>query len=146
MVDNYNESTMNPISYCVNLSTNGFTDWHLPSIEELDICYRYLKPTTEANFVDGSLSSFSSRSLNQYSNPYGDEYTSGDPSQTGVIDFRQGGLEAFQVGSGDLAAYFSSTISNVINLHRFTDGFPTSISTTTDDRSFMFRAVRWMEV
>lgn len=146
MVDNYDENTINPVSYCINSSTNGFNDWHLPSIEELDICYRYLKPTTEANFVDGSLSSFSDRSINQYSNPYGNEYTSSNPSRTTVIEFQQGNSEAFNVFSGDYAAYFSSTITNVINLHRFTDGFPTSYPTTTDDRSFMYRAVRWVEV
>lgn len=36
-------------SYCYNLSLNGYTDWYLPSLMELELAYRTLKPNETAN-------------------------------------------------------------------------------------------------
>lgn len=155
MLLNYNISTIPAVKYCTDLTTNGFSDWHLPSIEELDICYRYLKPTTETNFVDGSLSAYAFRSINQYSNPYGEEYTANDPSQTTVPEFKIGNSEAFHIGdgTGDNRFYLSSSITPVsttgwdLYIQTFSNGFPSKFDqTNTDGRPCRVRAVRWMEV
>jgi len=36
-------------SYCYNLSLNSYTDWYLPSLMELELAYRTLKPTDALN-------------------------------------------------------------------------------------------------
>jgi hypothetical protein len=38
-------------SYCYNLLYNGYSDWYLPSIMELELAYRTLKPTTAPNIL-----------------------------------------------------------------------------------------------
>lgn len=38
-------------SYCYNLNYAGYDDWYLPSLMELELVYRTLKPTTDVNSV-----------------------------------------------------------------------------------------------
>lgn len=38
-------------SYCYNASINGYTDWYLPSLLELELAYRTLKPNETLNSV-----------------------------------------------------------------------------------------------
>lgn len=53
-----NSNSMNsyyPASqFCKLLGIGGFNDWYLPSRDELEICYRNLKPNTTANTVYAS--------------------------------------------------------------------------------------------
>lgn len=155
MLLNYDINTLPAVKYCTDLTTNGFNDWHLPSVEELDICYRYLKPTTDQNFVnDPVLGQYASRSINQYSNPYGDQYTTNDPAQTSVTEFKVGNSEAFDIGAGgDQRIYLSSSVTPIqetgfsIYVHTFHEGFPSLFTqSNADDRVCKVRAVRWVEV
>lgn len=73
--------------YCANLDINGFDDWHLPSIGECEVCYRFLKPTTTINTTHYE--------TDTYSNPPRPLYTDEDPSQTTVTEFIEGGSQAF---------------------------------------------------
>lgn len=74
-------------NFCNNLSINGYDDWYLPAKDELEILYRYLKPTTSANNT--------SSGANTSSVPTTGSYTSGSPAQTSVTIFRTGNSEAF---------------------------------------------------
>lgn len=88
-------------SVIAGLDINGFRDWHLPSRDELEMCFRYLKPTPDENyctFRDGD---------NPSSIPVGYPYTEQDPAQTAADAFMEGGAEAF-----DPAWYWSSTQSS----------------------------------
>jgi len=74
--------------WCAALTINGYSDWYLPALYELEICYYNLKPTTQSNVTtNGS---------NPYSVPArGSNYTTGTPAQTSVSAFQSGGSEAF---------------------------------------------------
>ncbi len=85
------------------LNIAGHDDWYLPSRDELEICYRNLKPTTRENyctFRDGD---------NASSIPPGYPYTEESPAQTTVEAFKEGGSEAFRetwyLSSTQSAAY-----------------------------------------
>ncbi|WP_256870343.1 Lcl domain-containing protein [Chromobacterium haemolyticum] len=97
-------------SVIAGLDINGFRDWHLPSRDELEMCFRYLKPTPDENyctFRDGD---------NPSSIPVGYPYTEQEPAQTTVDAFRTGGAEAFEPGW-----YWSSTQSS--RSHAYEQGF-----------------------
>lgn len=116
-------------NFCNSLTINGHSDWHLPSEDELEVCYRYLKPTTRDNDTSGR--------ANLYSVPPTGIYTSSDPSQTSVSIFRSGGEESF-----DEAAYWSSTQNTATRAWRqsFSSGAKREANKTD---TYHVRAVRW---
>lgn len=84
--------------WALDLSIGGQTDWYLPSRDELELCYRNLKPTTQENWCY--------RGDNPSSVPPGYAYLPDAPAQSEVAAFRSGGAEAF-----DDTFYWSSTQS-----------------------------------
>ncbi|MES2126685.1 MAG: DUF1566 domain-containing protein [Pseudomonadota bacterium] len=80
------------------LRIDDFEDWYLPSQAELDIAYRALKPTTDAN------SCYNRSGLNAASLPPAQPYSMGGPVQTSAQAFQAGGAEAF-----DAVDYWTST-------------------------------------
>jgi hypothetical protein len=76
----------------------GFDDWYLPSLDEIELCYRHLKPGVDKNWC------FARCGINLNSLPPGSPYTPDSPVQTMADAFRAGGAEAF-----DQVAYWSST-------------------------------------
>lgn len=74
------------------LTLNGFTDWYVPAWYELEIIYRNLKPSTNANST--------SYGANPYANPTAtSNYTTTVPGQTTALAFRTGGAEAFSASN-----------------------------------------------
>jgi hypothetical protein len=104
----YNDGLVNTAIMCAagsklakwaqGLTIGGFSDWYLPSLDELEVCYRAFKPTTEANYC------WARSGINMNSVPAAPPYTPGFPQQTENELFRAGAVQAFEE-----AAYWSST-------------------------------------
>ena len=70
----------------------------MPAVDELELCYRAFKPTTEANYTTSITRNDTGSTpcgTNPNSDPTGAAYTSSVPGQTSVVAFRSGGAEAF---------------------------------------------------
>jgi len=90
--------------FCTGLSIGGYTDWYLPALDELEIAYYNLKPTTDSNST--------SYGINAYSVPArGSNYTAGTPAQTTVTAFQTGNSEAFVDAFHWSSTEYSSTIA-----------------------------------
>ena len=98
-----NSATMNSATYpaaqfCEAVTTGSQTDWYLPAMNELEVCYFNLKPnTTNNNTASG---------INANAVPArASKYTAGNPAQTAAAAFiADTGAEAFTQSS-----YWTST-------------------------------------
>jgi len=87
--------------YCDALTANGYTDWYLPAVYELEICYYNLKPTTTSNNT-------AANTINPYAvPPRNSPYTTSVPARTSVALFQSGGAQAFDAATA--YDYWSST-------------------------------------
>lgn len=109
------DATMYPAAwFCKNLNIGAKTDWYLPARDELELCWRNLKPTADSNYVtaDRPNSAISYTNLgslddtvithgtNNNSSPTGAAYIAGTPAQVAAgKNFRTGESEAFAYGS-----------------------------------------------
>ena len=111
--------------YCRNLNVGEHTDWYLPSRDELELCYRNLKPTDWYNLTytagtfDGNLSLENGANLNSI--PTGAAYTATNPASTIVTAFQTGSVEAFAVGWYWTSTEFSSTANGSL-IQNFSNG------------------------
>ena len=98
-----NSSNMNNAShpagqFCEGLTIGGFSDWYMPSKNELEVCYYNLKPTTTNNSTSFGTNTNAVPSR-------GSNYTAGTPAQTSAAAFiTSTGTEFF-----DSAFYWTST-------------------------------------
>lgn len=126
-------ATYSAATFCEGLTIGGFSDWYLPSKNELEVLYYFLKPTTTANNT-GSGSNPNAASPE----PRNTAYTSSLPAQTNVIGFRTGETDAF-----NSAAYWTSTEFSSSNawLQDVVDGFQ-GYGFTSKNSAQRVRAVR----
>lgn len=116
------------------LDIAGFTDWYLPSRDELELLYRNLKPTEQQNycsFRDGD---------NPSSLPAGYPYTEESPARTTCTAFADDGEQALAP-----RWYWSSTqcSPNVAWIQGFADGLQSGYRKYDEHRA---RAVRRFKV
>lgn len=126
-------------SFCEGLDIEGYTDWYLPSRDELELCYRNLKPTTTLNSVasdrpksayvypEGNDVSGDGSGVNRNSDPTGAAYTTTNPGQTSVVAFKSGGAEAFSAAYYWSSSEFSATQAWI---QTFDSGVQTSTNKT----------------
>lgn len=94
-----------------SLTINGFSDWYAPAIDELELLYRNLKPTTTANVTgnqasnDGSALITNPNGTNPNSEPVGAAYTTSSPAQTPVAIFKVGGSECLDSTTAPIATW-----------------------------------------
>ena len=147
-----NSSTYPAAQFCEGLSIGGYTDWYLPARDELELCYRNLKPTTAANntnarekssytYPEGNDVSGDTMGINRNSSPTGSAYTSSVPAQTSVTAFQTGNTEAFAADMYWSSSDYSSTSAWE---QFFVNG--TQVYYTKSGYSFYVRAVRRVAV
>lgn len=84
--------------WALSLRIAGHDDWYILSQDELELCYRNLKPTAEKNYC------YARSGINLSAVPPTRPYTTTIPAQTTAKPFTENGNEAF-----DTARYWSST-------------------------------------
>lgn len=132
-----NSSTMNDAAhpaaqFCEGLTIGGFSDWYLPALNELEICYYNLKPTTQNNTTN--------KGINANAVPArASNYTTGNPTQTSAANFQSAGAEAFTDN------YWTSTQRNTSTAYfmRFNAGYQFY---ALKDYAYNARAVRRVAV
>lgn len=78
-------------TFCEGLTIGGYSDWYLPSINELEVLFYYLKPSTDLNNT-----SYGANPNAVAPEPVNTNYTTTSPPQTSVVSFQQGNSEYFQ--------------------------------------------------
>ena len=92
------ESGSQIAQWALDQQINGHADWYIPAMDELELLYRNLKPTTEQNWL------YARAGINLSAVPTTYPYTPEFPAQTTVAPFQAGGTEAFEP-----ELYWSST-------------------------------------
>jgi hypothetical protein len=82
------EAGLRLAKWAQSLDIAGHTDWHIPSRDQLEICYRTLKPTSADNYTRYG----DNPSAVPVTWPYGVQ----TPAQTSAEAFQSGGPEAFE--------------------------------------------------
>jgi hypothetical protein len=133
--NNMNDASHPAAQFCKGLRIGGFSDWYMPAINELEICYHNLKPSTTTN------------ATNTGANPYSvptrtNNYTTTNPQQTSAVVFQTGGDEAFTAGS-----YWSSTQQASVVANAFIIALGNGSQTVlAKNNSRLLRAVRRVPV
>ena len=92
-------------TWCESLTVGGYTDWYLPSLNELEVCYYFLKPGTTVNDTSSGANAYAVSP-----EPVLTPYSAGSPAQTSVALFTTSGAQRFY---NDL--YFTSTEADSSN-------------------------------
>lgn len=120
--------------FCEALSIGGFSDWYMPALNELEVCYYNLKPTTANNQVG--------QGINPNAVPArATGYTTGNPARTTAAAFIvTTGAEAFNATN-----YWNSTQEGTENARNITfyNGYQTFNYKT---QPFRVRAIRRIPV
>lgn len=135
--------------FCENLTLGGYNDWYMPSRDELELCYRNFKPTSDItntavrvkasyNYLEGNDVSGDQMGINRNSSPLGGAYPSTLP-RTQVSQFIDSvTAEGFTTYGGYLSSSFFD--STKVWGQQFLNGRQEPISNTTINQ--YVRAVR----
>ena len=124
-------STVYPAAhFCNDAVIGGYSDWYMPALNELEVCYFNLKPNTTNNVTtDGiNANAVPARASN---------YTTGNPAQTSSVLFKVDAAQQFSIdnywsssessstaawrqyfGNGDQTNYGSKSTANLVRAIR----------------------------
>lgn len=125
--------------WCKSLNINGYTDWYLPSRNEIAVLYYFLKPSTTLN---ATFSGYNSNAVSPQ--PINTNYTTTNPAQTSSTIFRSGASnEAFLTGG-----YWSSTETDDSRAIEqvFSNGQVNNLGQTKNNNTTYTRAIRRVPV
>ena len=145
MVADGNSTVYPAAHFCNDLVIGGYTDWYMPSKNELEVCYYFLKHVTQNNYTSTGYFQTAGANENAVSpEPISTNYTAGSPPQTSVSAFQVGNSEAFINGtywtSSDAGAVFPGT--EEVWAHSWFDGDPGKQFIYGKTTSYNVRAVR----
>jgi hypothetical protein len=102
-------NTSHPAAYfCEGVTAGGFSDWYMPSKNELETLYYFLKPSTQSNQTSSGSTAHAVSPQ-----PRNTPHTSGNPSQTSATIFREGNTEELVHAGAD---WYSSTEYSSANM------------------------------
>jgi len=141
-------STYEAATFCENLNSGGYTDWYLPALDELAVCYYFLKPGTTSNSTGSGSNAYAVSPQ-----PISTNYTSGSPAQTSATNFRTGAsAQEFEPGTlaPDLGGHWTSTEGpNIFGNFAWDQEFINGLQTNTTDKTIITeytRAIRRIAV
>ena len=118
--------------WAIDLRIGGNYDWYIPSLDELEVIYRNLKPGAQENYC------WARSGINMSAIPPTHPYTPQFPLQTVAEAFQSGGAEAFEE-----SLYWTSTRHVADKDWAWSQGFCYgSQSCCTTDSKLRARAVR----
>ena len=119
------------------LNIGGFTDWYIPARDELELCWRNLKPSTYNNYVASqtrysfnvhimgayadSYPGTSDQGINLNSYPASDRYTSLTPAQAESTLFQMGGQQSLSSNTYSSSSYHTG---HGVYTQRFDNAYP----------------------
>ena len=118
-----------------SLAIGGYTDWYIPSQDELEIVYRNLKPTRCSNYLYGR------SGVNPSAVPPTHAYTADAPVQTTVAVFAECGEQAFAD-----EWYWSSTQHAAYDDYAWGQDFLYGVQDDSKSASLRARAVRRLAI
>jgi len=118
--NNMDNSNHPAAQFCTGLTVGGYSDWYMPALNELEICYYNLKPTTDSN--DTAMSVPNLNAVPQRS----DKYSPETPAQTSATQFQSGNSESFDpVVYGYWTSTEFSNMPNTASMLKFSSGVAT---------------------
>lgn len=120
-------------TFCKGLTIGGYTDWYLPSRNEYEVLFYYLKPGTFTNNT-----SYGANANAVAPEPINTNHTATNPPQTSAAAYKTGGSEAFTTTQN-----WTSTEASTTNaFQQLMSGFGGAVSSNPKSSAYSFRAIR----